>query len=132
MTADLSVPQFPPVKNRIMSATEGSVWVKGRYVSQVAGRCGSRVSFIVTVGVGCCVKGYRVQQERALECESWSLVDSGAELGMVFHIMVKSPNAAGMAVKQGAGGGVEAGYSFSGKDCPKEREKAIGQGPICT
>lgn len=51
---------------------------------------------------------------------------------MVFHIMVKSPNAAGMAVKQGAGGGVEAGYSFCGKDCPKEREKAIGQGPICT
>lgn len=91
-------------------------------MSQVAGRCGSRVSFIVTVGVGCCVKGYRVQRERALEFESWGLADSGAKLRMVFHIMVKSPNVSGMAVKQGAGGGVEAGYSFSGKDCPKERE----------
>lgn len=71
------------------------------------------------------------------EEELWNLqvgvfADSGAELGMVFHKTVKSPNAAGMTVKHGAGGGVEAGYSFRGKDCPKEREKAIGQGPICT
>lgn len=126
MFAGLSVPHFPPVKNIIMAATEGSVGVKGRYMSQVAGLCGSWVSFIVMVAVGCCVKGYRVQQGRALEFESWGLVDSGAELGMIFHKMVKSPNAAGMTVKHIAGGGVEVGYSFSRKDCPKEREKAIG------
>lgn len=67
-----------------------------------------------------------------MEFVSWGLVDSGAELGMIFHKMVKSPNAAGMTVKHGAGGGMEAGYSFREKDCPKEHEKAIGQEPICT
>lgn len=59
------------------------------------------------------------------EEELWNLqvgvfADSGAELGMVFHKTVKSPNAAGMTVKHGAGGGVEVAYSFRGKDCPKE------------
>lgn len=41
--------------------------------------------------------------------------------------MARSPNAAGVALKHRAGGGVEADYSFKENNLSKERVRAIDQ-----